>query len=180
MLLLDAKSHRFGVDPIRAAIQTTGLLAIGFLVATLAVTPLRVITGWEGLFFCRRPLGLMAFFYSLAHVLIFIGYDQQWHWDQVASELLSRRYLQFGLATIVLLSPLAMTSTSTMLQRIGFGRWKKLHRLIYPAAIFAAVHFWLQSKANVRLQIGVMFVIVGLLAWRVWHHRRDRHKAMKH
>ena len=168
MMLLDAKQHRLGVDPIRASLHITGSLAIGTLLLTLAVTPVRILTGWKKAILYRRPLGLMAFIYALAHFSIFAVHDQQWDLPRIANELLHRRYLQIGLASLLLLLPLALTSTPAMVRRLGLSRWKCLHRMIYPASILAVIHYALQTKVDPYWRVGYVVLIVTLLGWRLW------------
>ena len=177
MMLLDAKSHRLGVDPIRASLHITGSLAIGTLLLTLAVTPIRVLTGWKKAILYRRPLGLMAFVYAMAHVSIFAVHDQQWDLLAIKDELLQRRYLQIGLASLLLMLPLALTSTPAMIDRLGLSRWKKLHRLIYPASILAVIHYAMQTKADPYWRFGYIVLIVALLGWRLWDRFSERTTA---
>lgn len=167
IMLLDAQSHRLGVDPIRASLHITGSLAMTSLLLSLAVTPLRSLTGEKKLFLYRRPLGLMAFFYAVAHLAIFVGHDQQWNYAAIGQELMSRRYLQAGLASICLMVPLAITSTPTMVKRLSLARWKKLHRLVYAVAILAMIHYTMQSKANINWQVAYSVLLAVLLGWRL-------------
>lgn len=168
MMLLDAKNHRLGVDPIRASLHMTGSLAIGTLIMTLGVTPIRVLTGWKQAYLYRRPLGLMAFIYVIAHVSIFAVHDQQLNVAAIADELLQRRYLQIGLLSALLLVPLALTSTPAMMQRMGFARWKRLHQSIYLAAVLAVLHYALQSKTDPYWRIGYAGLLAMLLGWRLY------------
>ena len=173
IMLLDAKNHRLGSDPIRTALHTTGSIAIGLLILSLAVTPIRKWTGWKTVFLYRRPLGLMAFFYAISHIAIYVVHDQERNFPAIGQELLHRRYLQAGLVSACLMLPLALTSTPAMMKRLGLARWKKLHRLVYPAAIFAVIHYFAQSKADIRWQIAYVFILGVLLGWRIT-------QAMKH
>ncbi len=173
LLMWDARRHYLGADPIRNALHTTGSLALGFLVLTLAITPLRRLTGWKSIVEYRRPLGLVAFFYGLAHIAVYVGYDQGWNWQAAWEEVYQRRYLQLGGLAILMLLPLALTSSAWWIQRLGFRRWKRLHRLIYPATILALAHYWLQSKSGLSWQIGFIAVVVCLMLFRVIDWRKN-------
>ena len=118
MMLLDAKHHRLGVDPIRASLHITGSLAIGTLLLTLAVTPVRVMTLWKKVILHRRPLGLMSFVYAMTHRSIFVAHDQQWDWSATLGELRQHRY---SLICLISLLPLALASTPTMIGRLGLS-----------------------------------------------------------
>lgn len=179
LLMIDAQKHQLGGDPIRNALHTTGSLALGILVLTLMITPLIRLMNWRGLAEYRRPLGLIAFFYALAHVSIYVGYDQGWKWQTAWEEICQRRYLQIGGVALLLLLPLAITSSTWWVDRLGFRRWKRLHRLIYPAAILAVAHYWLQSKADLWWQIGFAAAVGGLLLFRLVDARRTKTETQK-
>lgn len=174
LLMYDARMHHLGADPIRNALHTTGSLALGLLTITLAITPLRRLTGWDALVSYRRPLGLVTFFYALAHVAIYVGYDQGWKWKIAWEEICQRRYLQLGGIALVLLVPLAITSSPWWVKLLSYRRWKNLHRLIYPAAILAVAHYWVQSKADLRWQIGFVVAVGSLLLFRIVDWQRNR------
>ncbi len=179
LLMYDSRMHFLGSDPIRNALHTTGALALGTLTLTLAITPIRRLSGWDWLVEYRRPLGLIAFFYGLAHVAVYVGYDQNWDWNAAWQEFCERRYLQFGGFALLLLVPLALTSSPWWVNRLSFRRWKLLHRLIYPAAILAVVHYWVQSKADLRWQIGFIAALSGLLVFRLIDWCRNRRTSIK-
>lgn len=174
MMLIDAQHHRLGVDPVRASLKMTGGLAIGTLILTLAMTPLQIIGGWKKTILYRRPLGLMAFFYAVAHASIFVVHDQELNTTSIVNELQQRRYLQIGTLAALMMVPLAMTSTPAMMKRLGLKRWKRLHRLIYPAAVLGVLHYALQSKADPYWRLGYIVLLTTLLAWRV--HRWNAHR----
>lgn len=138
-----ALANRLGADPVRALEHEYGLRALQFLVAALAVTPLRERTGISLLRF-RRFLGLTAFWYALLHLLAWVVLDRQFDWPRVAEDLSRRPYVVLGMAAFLLLLPLAATSTDRALRRLGPVRWRRLHRLAYPATALAVTHFvWL-------------------------------------
>ena len=179
IMLLDAKNHRLGSDPIRTALHTTGSIAIGLLILSLAITPIRSLTKWKKVFLFRRPLGLMAFYYAMAHIAIYVVHDQERNFAAIGQELLHRSYLQAGLVSACLLLPLALTSTPAMMKRLGLARWKKLHRLVYPSAILAVVHYFAQSKADIRWQIAYVVILGALLGWRIKQALNNRKSIAK-
>lgn len=179
LMMLDARHHRLGVDPIRASLHLTGSLAFGTLLMTLAITPLRLITRWKKAYLYRRPLGLMTFMYATAHFAIFAGYDQQWNFRMIMHEIQQRSYLQLGMASLLLMLPPALTSTPAMMARLGLKRWKRIHQLIYPATILALLHFLLQIKSDLAWRIGYVVLAVFLLGWRLvrakfWYQSRGQ------
>jgi sulfoxide reductase heme-binding subunit YedZ len=143
-----------------------GLWAVRFLLLTLAVTPLRHVWRWPELVFVRRTLGNAAFAYVLIHLVAYAG-DLAWDIPKVISELFARVYLTIGLMVLILLIPLAVTSTNGMMKRLGGLNWRRLHRLVYPIIALAALHFFLQSKLGVTEPIVVAAVAAWLLLWRL-------------
>ena len=144
LLLLgwDAYHHQLGANPVNFAILTTGMLTLVFLMLTLLVTPVRKITGWNWLIFSRRTFGLYAFFYGCLHFLIFFGLslDHPFSVSNALSEMFKRKYLFVGITALLLMAPLAATSTNGMIKRLGAAKWKRLHRLVYLSAVAAAVY----------------------------------------
>lgn len=135
--------NRLGADPVRALEHEYGLLALQLLIATLAVTPLRDLTRINLLRF-RRWMGLMAFYYAALHLAVWLVLDRQFGWTQVLGDLTKRPYIILGMAAFLMLVPLALTSNDRALRRLGGARWRRLHRLAYPATALAAIHFvWL-------------------------------------
>lgn len=174
MLMVDARRHHLGPDPIRSALQLTGFLALSLLVATLTITPLRTATGWNSLHSFRRPLGLMAFLYATSHLAIYLGFDQGWELDDAWNEITQRGYLRWGGAAWLAMLPLAVTSTPRMVRLLTIRRWKRLHRLIYASAIGGVIHYWMQSKADLRWQIAMVVVVIGLLCMRIPALRKSK------
>ncbi len=169
----DAYHHQLGANPIKFAILTTGLMALIFLSLTLLVTPVRKLTGINALISTRRMLGLYAFFYASIHFLIFFIYDRQLSVSGTLTEVFNRPYLVIGAFGLLLMVPLAVTSTNRMIQRLGAKRWQALHRLVYLAAIAGALHYYMQAKADKRQPLAFAIVIGILLLWRmVMHYRR--------
>lgn len=173
VLAWDAFRGQLGVNEVNYAIRTTGMLSLVFLVLSLAITPLRRLTGWNQLIAVRRNLGLYGFFYALAHFSIFFLFDRDASVISTAEEIWTRRYLWFGFGALLLMVPLAVTSTDSMVTRIGPRRWKLLHRLAYAAVIGGVVHYYLLVKADVTKPAVFAIVLGGLLAYRVVFHYVD-------
>jgi glycine betaine catabolism B len=167
LLAFDAARGRLGPNGVSFAIHTTGLCALLFLLLSLAITPLQKMTGKPVLVATRRGLGLYAFFYLLAHFAIFFLLDRGGRVGSTIHEIVTRRYLQLGTIALVLLVPLAVTSTDAMISRLGPRRWKRLHRLVYVASILGAVHYLLLVKADLRQPIAFAAVLFLLLGYRV-------------
>src|SRR5258708_7486611 len=121
-----------------------------FLLLTLAVTPLRKITGLNWIIFSRRTLGLYAFFYASLLFLIFFSLDRSLSISSTLSEVAKRKYLMVGITGLLAMVPLVITSTNAMIKRLGGKRWRALHRLAYVAAIAGVIHYYMQVKADVR------------------------------
>jgi sulfoxide reductase heme-binding subunit YedZ len=168
----DAFNHQLGANPVNFAILTTGLTGLVFLLLTLLVTPLRKISGWNWIIGFRRMLGLYAFFYILAHFLIFFCLDRSFSVSSTLTEMVKRKYLIIGSIGLLIMVPLAVTSTNAMIKRLGGKRWRALHRLAYVAAIAGVIHYYMQVKADVRQPLAFAAVLAVLLGYRVMEHFR--------
>ena len=166
-------ARALGANPVEKAQDTLGVWGLRFLLVTLAVTPLRVLLGVPKLHLFRRMLGLFAFFYVSMHFLWYLFVDQAFDWEQLAADVVKRPYITAGFTALLLLAPLAVTSTRRAMRRLG-RRWEKLHRLVYPAAVLACVHFWWQVKADIREPAVYAAVLALLLGWRIAKRRRNR------
>ena len=167
-----------GANPIEALIRGLGDWALRFLLIALAVTPLRKITGWNWLGGLRRMLGLFAFFYVVMHFASFIGLDQFFDWPAIGREIVKRRYITIGMAAVLLLIPLAVTSTDAMVRRLGGARWRKLHRLVYVIAPLGVTHHWMMVKKDLTEPMIHAAILALLLGWRVVAARKAaRHNA---
>jgi len=157
-----------GINPVETLQHTTGDWTLRFLVFTLAITPLRKTFKLPELIRYRRMLGLFAFFYVVLHFITYLGPDQSFNlsgmWDDVAK----RKFVTVGFAAFVLLIPLAATSTSGMIRRLGGKRWQALHRLIYVCAILGVIHYYWLVKSDVRKPLFYGALVGILLFWRVW------------
>jgi sulfoxide reductase heme-binding subunit YedZ len=163
----DAWHHRLGANPVNFAILTTGMSALVFLLLTLLVTPLRAITGLNWIIFSRRTLGLYAFFYACLHFLIFFSLDRSFSISSTLTEILARNYLLVGIIGLLVMVPLAVTSTNAMIKRLGGKRWRALHRLAYVAAFAGVIHYYMQVKADARQPLAFMAVLAILLGYRL-------------
>ena len=169
---------QLGANPIEALVRGLGDWALRFLLIALAVTPLRQITGWNWLGGLRRMLGLFAFFYVVMHFASFIGLDQFFDWPAIGREIVKRRYITIGMAAVLLLIPLAVTSTDAMVRRLGGLRWRKLHRLVYVIAPLGVTHHWMMVKKDLTEPMIHAAILALLLGWRVVAARRAaRHNA---
>ena len=175
-LVLDAYQGDLTANPIEYITHTTGDWAIRFLVITLAVTPIRRITGWNPVIQLRRMLGLFSFFYATLHFLTWFVLDWFFNFRQMVEDIAMRPFITLGMATYVMLLALALTSTQKSIRRLG-RKWTVLHRLIYAAAVTALFHFWLARKTVVPQFQVVLVAAVLLLGFRVWWTTRMRTQA---
>jgi sulfoxide reductase heme-binding subunit YedZ len=143
------RPNALGANPIETITRASGEWALRFLLITLAVTPLRRLTGLHWLLRLRRMLGLYAFAYAAAHFTIYLWLDQFFDWGAIARDILERPFITVGFAAFVLLIPLAATSNSFAIRRLGGRQWQALHRSVYAIAIFAVLHFWWLVKADI-------------------------------
>lgn len=155
-----------GANPIEAILHVSGRWALAFLLLSLAVTPVRRITGWHRVIGLRRLLGLFAFFYAALHFLIYLGVDQGLAWGFIWEDIAERPFITAGFAALLLLVPLAVTSTRGWIRRLG-KRWQLLHRLVYPAAALGVLHFYWKVKADTSWPLLTAFVLGALLLVRV-------------
>lgn len=167
-------SGPLGANPIEYINRYLGDWAIRFLLAALAITPIRGITGWNWTQQFRRMIGLYAFFYVCLHMSSYIGLDQFFDWAEIWKDITKRTYITVGMANFFLLAPLAATSTRGMIKRLGAKRWVNLHKLVYPAGILACVHFTMMRK-GVQLEPIIYAVICAvLLGYRAIRHRQRK------
>jgi methionine sulfoxide reductase heme-binding subunit len=163
-------------NPIEYITRFTGSWALIILLASLSITPLRKITGWNDLIKFRRMLGLFAFFYVLLHFSTFVVLDHFFDFERIVKDIYKRPYVTAGFTAFVLLIPLAATSTTGMIRRLG-KRWQQLHRLVYVAAIAAVIHFYWLVKADIRRPVQYGAVLALLLGFRLvikWAQRWPR------
>lgn len=181
LLLADGLLDRLGANPVEAITHRTGEWALRLLLLTLAVTPLRRLSGWTWPQGLRRMLGLFSFFYAGLHLLTWAWLDQGLLWTALLEDLLKRPYIGLGLGAFALMLPLALTSTRGMTRRLG-RRWQTLHRLVYVVGVLAVLHVLWLTKAD-YLEPGLYALLLGLLLLArlpplaAWLGRRSRPAA---
>jgi sulfoxide reductase heme-binding subunit YedZ len=167
-LIWGALAGRLGANPIDAVTDETGTWTLRFLMATLAVTPLRRLTGQSWLAGLRRMLGLFAFSYGVLHFLTYIWLDQFFDLGSIVKDIGKRPFITAGFTAFVIMLPLAVTSTARMVRRLGGKAWRRLHRLAYVAATAGVVHYWWLVKADIRRPLAYGLVLAVLLGARAW------------
>jgi sulfoxide reductase heme-binding subunit YedZ len=155
-----------GVNPIEFITRFTGSWSLIILITSLAVTPLRRVTGWNDLIKFRRMIGLFAFFYASLHFATYLGLDLFFDFRAIGKDILKRPYITAGFTAFVVMVPLALTSTAAMIRRLG-KRWQQLHRLVYLAAIAGVIHFYWLVKADIRRPAQYGAVLALLLGFRL-------------
>lgn len=165
-LLWRGVQGQLGADPVKAIEHQMGLWALQLLIAGLAITPLRRFLGVNLLRY-RRALGLVAFFYVVLHLMAWLVLDMGMLWGQALSDIVKRPYITVGMAGLVLLVPLAVTSNDWSLRRLGAVRWRKLHRLVYPAVVLGAVHYLWLVKSWPPQPIVYLGIVLALLSLRL-------------
>jgi len=168
-----------GANPVEELIHRLGIWGLNFLLITLAVTPARQLTGQGWLLRYRRMLGLFAFFYVLMHFLVYAGIDQRFDLAAIIEDITERPYITLGFTALLLLLPLAVTSTRAMMRRLG-RRWQQLHRLVYPAAILAVWHFYWQTKLDTLEALIYALILAVLLGYRLVYRWRKKHDRTAH
>jgi sulfoxide reductase heme-binding subunit YedZ len=154
-------------NPIEFITLSTGTWTLVFILATLSITPLRQLTGWNWLIKLRRLIGLFAFFYGLLHFIAYIWLDKFFDLNDMARDVLKRPFITAGFCAFVLMIPLAATSTARAIRKMGGRKWQLLHGLIYVSGIAAVVHFWWKVSADARQPKIYAAVLIVLLAWRI-------------
>ncbi len=166
--------NTLGPNPVEAVVHFTGIWTLRFLLVTLAVTPLRRLTGLAWVLRFRRMLGLFAFFYALLHFAAYLVLDRALAWSEIVRDLTERPYIIVGFAALVLMVPLAVTSTRGWIRRLG-RRWQQLHRAVYLIAVLAVLHFIWLVKADIREPLIYAGVLAALLTfrlpWKRWAQR---------
>jgi len=182
LLLFRLVTNSLGPDQTAEIASVTGLTALWLLVATLSISPLRALSprlSWLVQF--RRLIGLFVFFYATLHMLTWLGLYAGFDLNTMATDLTKRRFIIMGMATWLLLLPLALTSTTWAIRKLGGKNWNKLHMLIYLAALTAGVHYWWKVKTGVLSPAPYTVVILVLLGVRpliAWNRRRKQRSAV--
>jgi sulfoxide reductase heme-binding subunit YedZ len=162
-----ATTGGLGVNPIETVNRGLGDWALRFLLITLAISPAKEIFGWPLVMRFRRMLGLFAFFYVALHLSSWIGLDQFFAWPHIWADIVKRPFITVGMFAFAMLVPLAATSTSGMIKRLGAKRWKRLHMLVYPVGALVVFHYFMMVKADVREPLIYAAVLALLLGWRM-------------
>ena len=170
--VLSMDSASLGADPVKVMLHTCGRWTLNFLMITLCMTPLRDLTRWNPWLRFRRMFGLFAFFYGLLHFSVYLLLDQSGKLGALWQDIAKRPYITIGMLGLLLLIPLALTSTAKAQRRLG-RRWTQLHRLIYLIAILGTWHFWWQVKKDIREPLLYVCGLTLLLGYRVWKDRRS-------
>ena len=179
MLLWDAYRGQLGANSVNNALHITGILSLVFLFLSLLMSPLKWSTGWGGWIAFRRALGLYGFFYAVVHLVIYVGFDRALSLSSTLNEIWMRRFLQVGAVAILLMVPLAVTSTNGIIQRMGPKRWKLLHRTAYAVAILGVLHYYMLVKSDVRQPLAFAGVLTMLLGGRFGRYYYELNHASK-
>jgi sulfoxide reductase heme-binding subunit YedZ len=176
----DAYHHHLGANPIEFVTRSTGVLTLVFLFLTLTITPLRKLTKANWLIKFRKLLGLYAFFYGALHLLTYVWFDKFFSVSEIVKDTWQRRFILVGMASFLLMIPLAATSTNASIKRLGGKRWARLHKLIYATAVGGVIHYWMIVKAITTTQIAFAAVLALLLGARVvFYLTRPQAKSRK-
>jgi methionine sulfoxide reductase heme-binding subunit len=168
-LIYAAFNNLLGANPAQYLVRATGDWAIRALCLVLAVTPLRVMTGWSALARLRRMLGLFVYFYVVLHLLSYSWFDMSFEWDDIVRDIPKRPFILVGFSAFVLLTPLTATSFNRAIKTLGVRRWQALHKSVYVVAGLAILHFfWMRAAKNDFGEVVLYAVILGvLLGWRL-------------
>lgn len=162
-----------GANPAEFITRATGDWTLRFLLFTLAVTPLRKLTRWNWLLRFRRMLGLYSFFYGVMHASSYAGFDQLFAFSDILADIAKRPFITVGFGALVLMTPLAVTSTNAMVRRLGAARWQALHRLVYVIASLGVLHFWWMVKRDVTEPAIYAAILTVLLGYRAVEKLRN-------
>ena len=168
-----------GAHPAEYITRATGDWTLRFVLITLAVTPLRKITGWGWLLRLRRMLGLYAFFYAMVHLSSYVSFDHVFEAGEIIKDIIKRPFITVGFATLLLMLPLAVTSTNAMVRRLGARRWIALHRLIYIIGPLGVLHFWWMVKKDLTEPVIYALVLALLLGYRLVMRLRESRKPVR-
>jgi sulfoxide reductase heme-binding subunit YedZ len=166
-----------GANPAEFITRSTGDWTLRFLLITLAVTPLRKLSGWNWLLRIRRMLGLYAFFYGVVHLSSYVAFDHVFDVGEILKDIVKRPFITVGFTTLVLMIPLAITSTNAMVRRLGARRWLALHRLVYLVAPLGVLHFWWMVKRDVTEPAIYAAILTVLLGYRAIVQLRQHQPA---
>lgn len=174
ILGLDAWNRRLGANPIEYFLRATGVMTLVFVLVTMLITPLRKWFGWNQLIKYRRTVGLFAFFYGMLHLTTYIVFDRSLDLGGTINDVIQRPFIALGMAALLMMVPLAVTSTNSMIKRLGGKRWQMLHRLIYLTAIAGVLHFWMIVKSDIFYPAIFAAALLILLATRIYFSAQNR------
>lgn len=170
---LTRRTRILGSNPVKEGEHFLGDWTLRFLIAALAVTPLRQVFRWNWLARHRRTLGLFAFACGLMHWLVYILLDIQLDLDEMVTDISKRPYILIGSLALFLMLPLAVTSTKKMIARLGGKRWNRLHKLVYVSSVLGVIHFWMSVKADITRPAIFAACFAALFAYRLWKWRAN-------
>ena len=165
-----------GANPVEFVERSTGTWTLAILLITLSLTPLRLLTSIAWPIQLRRMAGLFMFFYVCLHFLTYIWLDQWFAWDDIVKDIVKHPYVLVGFTAFILAIPLAVTSNQAMIKRLR-GRWKTLHKLVYPIAILGVLHFWWLVKKDIREPLIYAVILMALLGIRIYFYNKRSRKA---
>jgi sulfoxide reductase heme-binding subunit YedZ len=177
-LVVGAVQDELGANPIEFITRSLGTWTLNFLLITLAVTPLRHLTGLHWLLRLRRMLGLFVFFYASLHLATYLWLDQFFDVMAIAKDVVKRPFITAGFTAFVLLVPLAATSNNAMVRRLGGKRWARLHRAVYAIAIIGVIHYWWLVKKDITQPLLYAVLLGLLLGFRAWRLARERQRQL--
>ena len=185
MLVFGLFNDTLGANPVETITHQTGEWGLRFLLFTLAITPIRHLTGWQAIVRVRRMLGLFCFFYVLLHFTTYVWLDHEFSVADIVEDIVERSYVTAGFTALLILIPLAATSTNGMVKRLGGGNWRRLHRLVYVALAAALLHFIWLVKADLTEPLIYTGIGVALMAFRLprvqsWLNNRRRRQQPGH
>jgi len=178
-IILDYFQDSLGANPVEAMTHRTGDAALQILLLSLAVTPIQRYFRFRRAILFRRMLGLTAFFYGLLHFSIYLVFDQELSFGDTFADVAKRPYITMGFSSLVIMLPLAITSTDNMIKRLGGPKWRRIHKAVYAAAMLAVIHYWWLVKANLTAPTIYAVCLIVLLSTRIaWWARQKNNKPV--
>ncbi len=180
-LALTHKPHALGANPVEYSIRYLGIWALRCLMLCLAITPLARLTGYRQLVSVRRAVGLWAFAYGVCHLAVYQLFDLELSLTALWQDVLKHKFITFGMAALLLLIPLAATSTAGMIRRLGARNWQRLHRLIYAIGLLAGLHFIFMRKGNQpepKIYLAIILALLGIRLVFKWQEKRKRGRLL--
>jgi len=175
-LVRDGLRDDLTADPVKFITHFTGRTALIILFITLTITPIRRVTGWNGIIRLRRLIGLFSFFYAVIHLLIYLAFDRGFVFSELGEDIAKRPYITIGFTAWLMLLTLAVTSPLAVVRRLGGKRWRAIHRLVYVIPVLGVIHFTWAQKKDIRLPLAYAAVLGGIFLVRLvqWARARAR------